>query len=314
MTKYLLKRLGETVIIIVLVSVITFFLVSIMPKDPVYALYGTDLTEAEYEAAYHTLNLDKPIIYRYWMWAKDFLTGNFGVSYRYHLPVTKLIGQKIGVTLYLSIVSTIISFPLGMLLGVITAVKRGKWQDSVLTMLANLTASLPGFVIAIVLLYLFSIHWKLLPATGFTFPWDDFGKHIRQIIMPLFCLSLGGIAGVCRQTRSSMLEAIRQDYVRTARSKGLKENVIIKTHVLRNGLIPIVTLIGGRLAMMIGGSVFIENVFSIPGMGTLMIQAVNDVDVPVMQACVMLSAAVICLAYLITDFLYVIVDPRISLK
>ena len=201
-----------------------------------------------------------------------------------------------------------------MLLGVITAVKRGKWQDTVLTLMANLTASLPGFVIAIVLLYVFCIKLKVLPSTGFTFPWQDFGKHIRQLILPLFCLSLGGIAGICRQTRSSMLEAIRQDYVRTARSKGLKENYIIKTHVLRNGLIPIITMIGGRLAHMIGGSVFIENVFSIPGMGTLMVQAVNDVDVPVMQACVMLSALVISLAYLVTDFLYVAVDPRISLQ
>lgn len=314
MTRYLLKRLGQTLIIVVLVSFFTFLLVNLMPKDPVYALYGNDISQEEYDAAFRNMGLDKPILYRYAVWAKAFLSGDFGTSYRYHLPVTQLIGQKVGITLYLSVLSTLISFPLGMLLGVITAVKRGKWQDTVLTLLANLTASLPGFVIAIVLLYVFCIKLKVLPSTGFTFPWEDFQKHIRQLILPLFCLSLGGIAGICRQTRSSMLEAIRQDYVRTARSKGLKENTIIKTHVLRNGLIPIITMIGARLARMIGGSVFIENVFSIPGMGTLMVQAVNDVDVPVMQACVMLSALVISLAYLVTDFLYVVVDPRISLQ
>ncbi len=314
MTRYLLKRLGQTLIIVVLVSIFTFLLVNLMPKDPVYALYGNDISQEEYDAAFRNMGLDKPILYRYAVWAKAFLSGDFGTSYRYHLPVTQLIGQKIGITLYLSVLSTLISFPLGMLLGVITAVKRGKWQDTVLTLLANLTASLPGFVIAIVMLYVFCIKLKVLPSTGFTFPWEDFQKHIRKLILPLFCLSLGGIAGICRQTRSSMLEAIRQDYVRTARSKGLKENTIIKTHVLRNGLIPIITMIGGRLARMIGGSVFIENVFSIPGMGTLMVQAVNDVDVPVMQACVMLSALVISLAYLVTDFLYVVVDPRISLQ
>lgn len=314
MTRYLLKRVGQTLIIVVLVSFCTFMLVNLMPKDPVYALFGSDISQEEYDAAFHNMGLDKPLLHRYFLWAKDFITGNFGTSYRYHLPVTELIGQKVGITLYLSVLSTLISFPLGMLLGVITAVKRGKWQDTVLTLMANLTASLPGFVIAIVLLYVFCIKLKVLPSTGFTFPWQDFGKHIRQLILPLFCLSLGGIAGICRQTRSSMLEAIRQDYVRTARSKGLKENYIIKTHVLRNGLIPIITMIGGRLAHMIGGSVFIENVFSIPGMGTLMVQAVNDVDVPVMQACVMLSALVISLAYLVTDFLYVAVDPRISLQ
>ena len=135
----------------------------------------------------------------------------------------------------------------------------------------------------------------------------------KLAILPLICLSLGGIAGVCRQTRSSMLEAIRQDYVRTARSKGLKENFIIAKHVLRNGLVPIITMIGGRLASMVGGSVFVENVFGIPGMGSLMINSVNNVDIPMMQACVMLTALVISVAYLITDFLYVAVDPRITM-
>ncbi len=314
MTRYLLKRLGQTLIIVILVSFFTFLLVNWMPRDPVYALFGTNITQEEYDAAYRMLNLDKSLLYRYSLWAKDFIKGDFGTSYRYHMPVTQLIGQKISVTMYLSIVSTLIAFPIGILLGVITAVKRGKWQDAVLTLLANLTASIPAFVIAIVLLYVFCIRNKWLPSTGFTFPWVDFNKHIRQIILPMFCLSLGGIADICRQTRSSVLEAIRQDYVRTARSKGLKNGYITRKHVLRNGLIPIITIFGGRLGYMVGGSVFIENVFSIPGMGSLMVQAVNDMDIPVMQACVILSALVISLAYLLTDFLYLAVDPRISLK
>jgi len=314
MTRYLLKRIAQTLLIVVLVSVLTFLLVSLMPKDQVYALFGTEISQEEYDAAYIQLGLDKPIVYRYFQWAKSFVNGDFGTSYRYHLPVTELIGQKITVTLYLSVASTLISFPLGILLGIITAVKRGKWQDTVLTLFANITASIPGFVVALTGLYIFCIELKWLPAAGFTFPWVDFEKHSQQIILPLFCLSLSNIAGICRQTRSSMLEAIRQDYVRTARSKGLKESFIVRKHVLRNGLIPIITMIGNRLAHMIGGSVFIENVFSIPGMGSLMVQAVNDVDVPVIQACVMLTALTISAAYLLTDFLYVAVDPRISLK
>ena len=178
----------------------------------------------------------------------------------------------------------------------------------------EMSNTIPGFVLAVGLMYLLSVKYKLLPTSGFTFPWVDFGKHFQQIIMPMFCLSLGGMAGVCRQTRSSMLEAIRQDYVRTARSKGLEENTIISKHVLKNGLIPIVTLIGGRLAMMIGGSVFIENVFSIPGMGSLMVNSVNNFDIPVIQACVLLTSVIISLAYFITDMLYLAVDPRITLK
>lgn len=314
MAKYMFKRLGQTLIIIVIVSILTFLLVSLMPKDPVYALYGTDITQEEYDVAYKELNFDKPIPVRYMMWAGNVLHGDFGTSYRYHDDVLNVIGQKLGITMYLCFASTIISFPIGILLGVITAVKRGKWQDSLLTMLANIISSIPSFVIAIVMLWVFCIKLGWLPSSGFTFPWENFGEHVREIIMPLFCLSIGGIASVCRQTRSSMLEAIRQDYVRTARSKGLKEGRIILRHVLRNGLVPIITMIGQRLAMMMGMTVFVENVFAIPGIGSLMVESVNNVDMPVLQACVMLSALIISLAYLFTDFLYVVVDPRISLS
>ena len=314
MAKYMLKRLGQTVIIIVLVSILTFLLVSLMPKDPVYALYGTDITQEEYDVAYKELNLDKPIVTRYLIWAGDVLHGDFGTSYRYHDDVLTVIGQKLGVTMYLCVASTIIAFPIGILLGIVTAVKRGKWQDNVLTVTANIISSIPSFVVAIVLLWVFCIKLGWLPSSGFTLPWENFGEHIREIIMPLICLSLGGIAGVCRQTRSSMLETIRQDYVRTARAKGLKEGFIIYKHVLRNGLVPIITMIGQRLSMMLGMTVFVESVFAIPGIGSLMVNSVNNVDMPVLQACVMLSALIISLAYLLTDFLYVVVDPRISLK
>ena len=314
MAKYMFKRLGSTLIIVVIVSILTFLLVSLMPKDPVYSLYGTDITQEEYDMRYVEMGLDKPILVRYLNWAADVLHGDFGTSYRYHDDVLKIIGEKLGVTMYLCFVSTLISVPIGILLGIITAVKRGKWQDNLLTMLANVTSSIPSFVIAIVLLWVFCIRLRLLPSSGFTFPWVDFGEHIQQIIMPLICLSIGGIASVCRQTRSSMLEAIRQDYVRTARSKGLKEGFIIYKHVLRNGLVPIITMIGSRLSMMMGMTVFVENVFAIPGIGSLMVESVNNVDMPVLQACVMLSAVIISLAYLFTDFLYVVVDPRISLS
>lgn len=314
MAKYIAKRLGQTLLIVFLVSFLTFLLVAIMPKDPVYILFGTDLTPEEYDIAFKSLGLDQPLLVRYWAWLSNTLRGDLGVSYKYHLPVTQIIGQKIGVTLYLSIVSTLISFPLGILFGIITAVKRGKWQDTIITLIANMCASIPGFVLAVGLLYLFCVKNKIFPVSGFTFPWVDLGKHFSQIVLPMFCLSLGGIAGVTRQTRSSMLEAIRQDYVRTARSKGLEENVIISKHVLKNGLIPIITLIGGRLAMMIGGSVFIENVFTIPGMGSLMVSSVNNFDIPVIQACVLLTSLTISLAYFVTDMLYLAVDPRITLN
>ena len=314
MARYILKRLGQTLIVMFLVSFITFILIGIMPRDPVYSLYGTDITPEDYAILYQRLGLDKPLIVRYFDWLAGVFRGDLGTSYQYHMPVTEVVQQKIGVTLYMSILSTLISFPLGMYFGVVTAVKRGKWQDNVLTFLANILGSIPGFVIAIVVLWVFSVELKWFPSSGFTFPWVDFQKSVRETTLPLLCLSLGGIAGVTRQTRSSMLEAIRQDYVRTARSKGLKENYIISKHVLRNGLVPIITLIGGRLSMMIAGSVFIENVFTIPGMGALMVNSVNKIDVPVIQTCVLLTALCISLSYLLTDFLYLAIDPRITLQ
>lgn len=313
MGKYLAKRLGQTLVIMLIVSLLSFLLVAIMPKDPVYALLGSDITEEEYWAKYYELELDQPLPLRYLKWLGGVVTGDLGTSYKYYMPVVQVMGERLAITIYYSVIATLISFPLGILLGIITAVKRGSWADSIITLLANLTSGVPQFVIALVLLFIFSIRLNILPANGFCWPWEDFGRHIQLSIMPLICLSLSGMAGVCRQTRSSMLEAIRQDYVRTARSKGLKEGIIIYRHVMKNGLIPIITMIGNRLAMMIGGAMFVENVFGIPGMGSLMVNSINSMDIPIIQANCLLMALVISVAYIVTDVLYAAVDPRISM-
>ncbi len=313
MAKYLLNRLYQMLILLLIVSLLSFLLVSLMPGDPVYSLYGMEITREEYEVYFKRLGLDQPVIVRYLNWLGNVLKGDFGVSYSYHRPVFEVIGAKLGTTLYLSVLALLISMPLGVLLGTITAVRRGKAADTVITFFANTLIAVPQFVIAIIFLYFITMKWRLLPAQGFTWPWVNFSKHIQQLIMPLTCLTMGGIAGFCRQTRSSILEVLGQDYVRTARAKGLKEIQIIKKHVMNNGLIPILTLIGNRLAGLIGGSVFVENVFNIPGMGSLLIKSVNSMDMPVIQALVMITALVISVAYIITDILYVVVDPRISL-
>lgn len=260
------------------------------------------------------MGLDKPIIVRYLTWLGNVVKGDFGTSYCYHKGVWEVISGKLGTTLYMAVLSLLLSMPIGILLGTVTAVKRGQWADTIITLFSNLLIAIPQFVTAILFLYYISMKWKLLPPQGFTWPWVDFHKHIQQLIMPLTCLTLCGIAGFCRQTRSSVLEVLGQDYVRTARAKGLKETRILWKHVMNNGLIPILTMIGGRLASLIGGSIFVENVFNIPGMGNLMVKAVNTMDIPVIQALVLITAAVISVAYIITDLLYVAVDPRISLS
>ena len=315
MGKYILKRLLQTIVVMIIVSVATFFLTSMMPGDPVIAVSGKeDISQEEYNKIYNELNLDKSVFERFGIWAWDALHLDFGRSYSYNAPVWEVIGARIPITLYLSSLALVISVPIGVLFGIMTAVKRGSKTDTTITLLANITACLPQFWIAVCLMYIFGLKLGWLPSFGLDWSWNvGFGEHIRHLIMPLVCLSLGGIAGFARQTRSSMLEVIRQDYVRTARSKGLKESKVIMKHTLKNGLVPIITILGTRLSIMIGGTMFVENVFTIPGMGTLIVRCVQTQDIPTIQALVLVTAFICSVAFILTDLLYVVVDPRIRL-
>ena len=312
--KYLAKKLAGFVMTMLVVSFLVFAAFAVIPGDPATAMLGTQATPEKLAALREQMGLNEPLLVRFGSWAVNFIQGDFGTSYCYHKGVWEVISGKLGTTLYMAVLSLLLSMPIGILLGTVTAVKRGQWADTIITLFSNLLIAIPQFVTAILFLYYISMKWKLLPPQGFTWPWVDFHKHIQQLIMPLTCLTLCGIAGFCRQTRSSVLEVLGQDYVRTARAKGLKETRILWKHVMNNGLIPILTMIGGRLASLIGGSIFVENVFNIPGMGNLMVKAVNTMDIPVIQALVLITAAVISVAYIITDLLYVAVDPRISLS
>lgn len=311
MGRYILNRFGQMIIILFIITLFSFMLVSFLPGDPVYAILGTEVTPEQYQKTFIELGLDKPVILRYVTWLGNSLRGDFGLSLSLRQPVAQVLSERVPVTLYLSILAFLISMPLGILFGVASAVFRGKKLDNIVTLLANLTACLPQFWVGVLLMYVFSMKLGLLPSFGFTWPWVDFGRSLRQLAMPLFCLALGGIAATTRQTRSSMLEVIRQDYVRTARSKGLTEKKVIFVHALKNGLIPVITLMGFRLATLVGGSMFVETVFNIPGMGSLIVRAINYRDLPVIQACILLTAAVACLANLLTDILYAVVDPKI---
>jgi peptide/nickel transport system permease protein len=314
MGRYLASRFLQTLVVLAIVTTGVFFMVSILPGDPVLIYAGVeDLAQEEYDVIYKKLGLDKPLVTRYFSWVIGVLHGDFGISYKYHLPVWSIIGSRIGITLYLATLAVLISTPLGILFGIMTSIKRGTKTDTVITLLANITGCLPVFWVAVCLMFIFAmtLHW--LPSTGFIWPWEDFVQHLRRLIMPLFCLSLMGVAFTTRQTRSSMLEVIRQDYIRTARSKGLPEKKVITIHMLKNALLPIITLFGIRLSHMIGGSMFVETVFNIPGMGTLIVHTISFRDVPTVQALVLITAVVCSAAFILTDFLYVVVDPRISL-
>ena len=247
------------------------------------------------------------------MWLGDALTGNFGMSQSYNKSVLTVIGERLPVTMYLSLLAFLISVPLGILFGIISAVKRGKPADTAVTLTANICCCLPQFWLGILLMYIFTIVLKWLPSSGWVWPWEDFGESVRRTIMPLTCLTIGGIASITRQTRSSMLEVIRQDYIRTAKSKGLKGKKVIYIHALKNALLPVITLMGLRMGGMLGGSVFVENVFVIPGMGSLLVNAISMQDIPLIQGCVLLIALFTSVVNLITDIIYVLVDPRIKI-
>lgn len=314
MVRYILQRLLQTMLILLIVSFMTYLLVDFLPGNPIAAMTGGEISGETYDRLYHELNMDKPVLVRYLLWLREAVTGNFGTSQIYHRPVIDVISERLPVTICLSLMAFCISVPLGILFGIISAVRRGSLADTVVTTTANVCCCLPEFWLGILFLYVFSMltHW--LPSSGFVWPWVDFGQSIRSIIMPLLCLTVGGIASITRQTRSSMLEVIRQDYIRTARSKGLQEKKVIFVHALKNALLPVLTLMGLRLGFMVGGSVFVETVFVIPGMGSLMVNAINSLDIQLVQGCVLLIAAFSGVVNLITDIIYVIVDPRVSVS
>ena len=312
MGRFILKRLGQTLIVLFIVSIFVFLMVSFLPGDPVYAMLGGEISQETYDRWFYQLGLDKPLLLRYFDWIAKALVGNFGISASQHKEVVTILAERVPVTIYLSMISFFISIPLGILLGVLAAINRGKKIDGILTTFANVCSCLPQFFLSVLFLYLFSMKLHLLPSFGFTWPWVDLGKSISQTIMPVLCLSIGGVASICRQTRSSMLEVISQDYIRTARSKGLTQAKIVIVHALKNALIPVITLMGLRLGGMIGGSMFVESVFNISGMGTLLVSAIRAQDIPLIQACVLLIAVVACVVNIITDIIYAAVDPRIK--
>ncbi len=311
MSSFVFKRITQIVGVLLIVSIFIFMLMSFLPGDPVYAMLGEEVSPEEYARVFKELQLDKPIYVRYFTWLGHAVTGDFGQSLQFHKSTAELLKERVPITLFLSMLAFLISMPFGVLFGVVSAVFRGKKLDTGVTLAANLTACMPQFWVGVLVMYVFSMRLGWLPSYGFTWPWVDFVQSMKQLAMPLFCLALGGVAATTRQTRSSMLEVIRQDYVRTARSKGLPEQKVILVHALKNGVIPIITLMGMRLGVLVGGSMFVESVFAIPGMGSLFVHAIESRDIPVVQACVLLTAVVSCLANLGTDILYMMVDPRI---
>jgi peptide/nickel transport system permease protein len=282
-----------------------------MPGDPAAGMAGLGATPDQINALRHELWLDRPFIVQYGHWVGDALRGDFGISLMYKEPIGSLFATRLPVTLYLSFIAMIISTLVGIIAGIFCAIRRNGFLDQFVSLLANIGIGIPVFWLAVLGVYVFGLRLGWLPIQGFTSPLDDFIKSSQQALLPIIMLAIPGIAVVTRQTRSSMLEVIRQDYIRTAWSKGFKENYIIMSHALKNALIPVVALLGIQLRVLVGGSVLVETVFNIPGMGRLLVSAAFNKDFLVVQAGVLLIGVVVCLANLIVDMSYGWLDPRI---
>jgi peptide/nickel transport system permease protein len=248
---------------------------------------------------------------QYFDWISNVIRGDLGESFSYNIKVNKLLAQRLPVTAHLSILALIFAVIFGVTAGLICALRRGGALDAAVTSLANFGISVPIFWMGVLLIYFFGLYLRWLPIQGYTSPFTNFWLSTRQLVMPVFCMAIAAMASKARLTRSSILEVIRQDYIRTAWAKGLRERVIVIKHVLKNGMIPVVTLIGMQVSQIFGGSVLIETVFNIPGMGRLMVSSVFNQDYPVVQGCTLLFAFIVVMVNLLVDISYGWLDPRV---
>ena len=315
MTSYIIRRILMGVFIIFLVTVMVFLFIRLLPGDPLTIyLNKTDMQQLTEDQLYELrvkFGLEKTLPLQYVDWIGGLLTGDLGQSIFYNIDVGLLVRERMPITLYLGALAFVLSGVLGISFGVICSLKRGTWIDTLVTLLANIGVTMPSFWVGIILIYLLAVKAGWLPVSGYTSPFDDFWLSTKKIIMPVLCLSLFSIASLTRLTRSSMLEVIQQDYIRTAWSKGLSERLIISRHTIKNALIPVVTVIGLQVAFIFGGSVLIESVFNINGIGRLMTQAVQNQDYLIVQAGTLIIAIIVVLSNLIVDISYGWLDPRI---
>lgn len=305
MGKYILKRLLWMIPIVLGVTIIVFTLMYFVPGDPAQMMLPDDATEQEIEEMREYLGLNKSYGERLFTYMRNaFLYGDFGNSYRLKTPVMPALLDRLPRTVLLAAMTMLISMAVGIPLGVMAAVHQNGPADRISMVLSLAGVSMPSFWLALLLVLLFSVKLGWLPATGF----DSF----QCFILPALSGALGGIAGQARQTRSSMLEVIRSDYITTARAKGVAERKVIYSHALPNALIPIITISGSAFGHMLGGTLILETIFSIPGVGTYIINGVNNRDYPVIQGGVIFLAVVFGLMMLLVDLAYAFVDPRIK--
>ena len=313
---YFLRRLLLSIPTIFIVTLIVFILVRLVPGDVVDIIIGTQnyLSQEQIQKMYEDFGLDKPLFTQYFVWIRSVLSGNLGFSLRSGEDVADMLLQRLPVTLELALLSILFSIILGIPLGIVSATKKNTSIDNVIKVLGLIGLSSPAFWIGTIFIVLASTFFENFSIFGYVSFLQNPLKNIQIFLLPAFTLGLMIAAQILRITRTSMIEAITQDYVKVALSKGLKKNEVIFKHAFRNALIPVVTFAGIQLGFLFGGSIVIENMFALPGIGRLLLQAVNQRDYPVIQGIILFIVILIIVLNLLIDLIYTIVDPRINLE
>ncbi|EUB99620.1 ABC-type transporter, integral membrane subunit [Rhizobium sp. CF080] len=311
MSSLLARRLLQLIPTVILLSLIIFSLQHLLPGDPALVLAGDNPDEATLAAIREQYHLDQPVFVQYIFWIKGVLTGDLGESMRHNRPVLDLILLKLPVTLQLAVMGIVVALVLGITGGVISALRQNTPIDYMTNVVSLAGISVPNFWLGIMLIMFFSVYLGWLPASGFVSPWEDWRMNLSTTIMPAFVLG-SAIAGVImRHTRSAMLQALESDYVRTARAKGLSEWVVVFKHAMRNALTPIITLGALEFGALLSGAVLTEQIFTIPGFGKLIVDAVFTRDYPVVQGVVLVTSIFYIILNLLADIGYILVNPRL---
>jgi peptide/nickel transport system permease protein len=312
MAAYIIRRLAAILPMLFLVLIIVFFLIRLIPGDPAAVMLGPDASPKDIERLRHLMGLDQPLMVQFGRYLLRVFRGDFGMSIAFHMPVTKLILQRLETSFLLALCSAVVVFCLGVPPGILAAVKRNTWIDQCLLMFALLGASIPSFWLGLMLMLAFAVKIPLFPTSGFSSVFQTGNlANFRYLVLPSLTLGFVNSALVARLTRSSMLEVLQEDYIRVARSKGVRESRVILKHALRNAAIPIVTVFSFTFAGLMSSAVVTESVFALPGVGRLVVESVLRRDYPTIQGLMIMIAFLYLIINLITDITYAFIDPRI---
>jgi peptide/nickel transport system permease protein len=313
MSAYILKRLAAVVPVLLGLSIIVFLVMALIPGDPATAILGSYATPENVERINRDLGLDKSLLQQYLIWIGNILQGDLGRSYILNRPVVAEVFERFGATLILAGTALVLCSVIGLLAGIVSAVRQYGWADRIITFVVLAGISMPSFWLGLLLILLFAVHWRILPASGMyaVYGGGDLPDLLYHLVLPAFTLAVVAAGVIARLTRGAMLEVLRQDFIRTARAKGVSENRVIYGHAFRAAIVSVIPVIGIQAGFVLGGAVYIETVFQWPGIGAMLVKAISTRDIPLVQGGVLVVAASYVLFNLLADVIQTLFDPRI---